>query len=511
MWSLLKLNEHVARMTKQPVTVVNVVSCLVFSIIFGHFYRIILHPRRVPPSVRHLVGLSLGFAFGWLCLKSDLLILVLICALCYILTCKIHPTAVHKVVFGVSFSILLVAQIYRMVLSYGTNHFDYTGRLMVIVQRLTYVAFSLHDGVGRKESELNDEQKKDKIEKPPSILEYFGYMFHYSGFLVGPSCTYVQYIDFIEGKDIERARSNSKGKRKDPSPWKFIRTKLLSSAFFAVGFGLISPRFNITLNGDPDFIGRTSFLRRIWYAWVSIAALRFKYYLAFALGELGLVSCGLGFSGYDEEGNEEWENARNLNAWNVEFPTSLKMVVDNWNVSTAKWLRRTVHARVPYQKAALTFATSVIWHGLYPGYFLVATASLLLNQVSKAVRRAYGHVYNDLSSIGQQILLLLQIAVNILLLTYCTIPFPLLTFDLGYQFFKSMHFFGHIVCCLGLVFFYMRSQPRPKPKEPTLSTSNTNHVIKPELQLTQERNGARLLNNNPLHLRQNQSHFKGSF
>jgi hypothetical protein len=52
------------------------------------------------------------------------------------------------------------------------------------------------------------------------------------------------------------------------------------------------------------------------------------------------------------------------------------------------------------------------------------------------VRRAFGHVYNDLSPIGQRALLFVQIAVNVILLTYCTIPFPLLRFDLGYQFLK---------------------------------------------------------------------------
>jgi len=46
--------------------------------------------------------------------------------------------------------------------------------------------------------------------KFPTLLEYFGYLFHFSGFLVGPTNTFREYIDFIEGKDIERALEESK-------------------------------------------------------------------------------------------------------------------------------------------------------------------------------------------------------------------------------------------------------------------------------------------------------------
>ena len=39
----------------------------------------------------------------------------------------------------------------------------------------------------------------------PSLLEYFGYMFHHSILLAGPLCTFNDYMDFIEGRDIARA------------------------------------------------------------------------------------------------------------------------------------------------------------------------------------------------------------------------------------------------------------------------------------------------------------------
>ena len=39
----------------------------------------------------------------------------------------------------------------------------------------------------------------------PSLLEYFGYLLNHSTLLVGPVCTFNDYMDFIEGRDIARA------------------------------------------------------------------------------------------------------------------------------------------------------------------------------------------------------------------------------------------------------------------------------------------------------------------
>ena len=45
----------------------------------------------------------------------------------------------------------------------------------------------------------------------PSPLEYFGYIFHHSMLLVGPVCTFKEYMDFIEGRDIARATEKVSG------------------------------------------------------------------------------------------------------------------------------------------------------------------------------------------------------------------------------------------------------------------------------------------------------------
>ena len=44
----------------------------------------------------------------------------------------------------------------------------------------------------------------------PSVPEYFAYLFHYSMLFAGPVCTFKDYMDFIEGKDIAAHQTKAK-------------------------------------------------------------------------------------------------------------------------------------------------------------------------------------------------------------------------------------------------------------------------------------------------------------
>ncbi len=74
--------------------------------------------------------------------------------------------------------------------------------LMVIVQKVTLAAWALHDGRARKFSELNADQKLQRIEVQPSPLEYLSYNFNFHTFLAGPSCTIQEYLCFMDGSNV---------------------------------------------------------------------------------------------------------------------------------------------------------------------------------------------------------------------------------------------------------------------------------------------------------------------
>lgn len=75
---------------------------------------------------------------------------------------------------------------------------------MVLTQKVTSLAFSLHDGLVRKSEELTPFQKQQLIRKVPNPLEYFSYVFHFHAVMVGPTILFADYIDFIEGKQFAK-------------------------------------------------------------------------------------------------------------------------------------------------------------------------------------------------------------------------------------------------------------------------------------------------------------------
>lgn len=56
---------------------------------------------------------------------------------------------------------------------------DITGPMMVGVQKITTLAFSLHDGAYRKEEELTPLQKKEAIKEVPTLLDYMSFLFNF--------------------------------------------------------------------------------------------------------------------------------------------------------------------------------------------------------------------------------------------------------------------------------------------------------------------------------------------
>ncbi|XP_078356464.1 membrane-bound glycerophospholipid O-acyltransferase 2-like, partial [Oculina patagonica] len=308
-------------------------------------------------------------------------------------------------------------------------------QLMLITVKVTYVAFSLHDGLGRKEDQLTKDQNEQSIKRVPSLLEYFGYMFHFSMLLAGPVCTFKDYMDFIEGRDI--ARATDKKTRKEPSPTNAVLTKLATSVLYMVVFSIMAKLFPFHLNADPDFIANNSLLWRITFAHFAMVNQRTKFYFVWTLADAVNNACGLGFYGYESSGRELWNRLTNINGLEIEKAADIRQMINNWNIQTNLWLKRTIYERVPYQRTFFTFATSVVWHGIYPGYFLVASSSLLLMAVTRKARLTYGHLFRDMSPIKTYLFEFLKwIVGNVILTSYCFVPFVFLRLDLSLIFYR---------------------------------------------------------------------------
>lgn len=105
-------------------------------------------------------------------------------------------------VMVVALAYLSCIHIHRQYYDYGSGSLDITGPLMIITQKVTSLAFSIHDGFTREEKDLTKSQKYHAIQQLPSALEYFAFMLHFQSLMAGPLVFYKDYIEFIEGQNI---------------------------------------------------------------------------------------------------------------------------------------------------------------------------------------------------------------------------------------------------------------------------------------------------------------------
>lgn len=97
---------------------------------------------------------------------------------------------------------LSIIHVHRIYYDYGSYSLDITGPLMIITQKVTLLAFSIHDGIARNTNELTKSQQFNAVRKLPSTLEFFAYVWHFQGLMAGPMVMYRDYIEFIEGANM---------------------------------------------------------------------------------------------------------------------------------------------------------------------------------------------------------------------------------------------------------------------------------------------------------------------
>lgn len=472
---------ELSRRTKFSIDKINFVFYMLLCLPLGVLFRIVFHPRRVSASARRLLGLVWGLALSWFCFSWEILILIGLSAVCYMFTSLANPAVVHRFVFIAAMGTLSVAHIYRQATNYGEHAVDFSGPLMLIVQKVTYIAFNLHDGIAREESDLTDEQRKEKLKKVPSLLEYFSYLFHYSTILAGPVCTFKEFNDFIDGSDIRPKKPGEK----EPSPLMDVLKKMLSGFLCVVILFLTGGHYPISKNADPKFIASEPFYWRVIYGWISGTVAKLRYYFAFKVAEAVNNMGGLGFNGYDENGKAKWNRVTNANILKIEFATSMKMMMDNWNISSALWLRRTVYERVTHHRTLAVFITSSVWHGFYPGYYMMFLTFGLMLEAGRMGRRVIRPYFQKTRALTIIYDVITCIATG-LCMAEGGVPFQLLELRLSIDYWRSLYFYAHIWCLLQILVcrgvgkrMYTR-HVETRPMRPESKEENKNWIYKLE-------------------------------
>ncbi|XP_072890646.1 lysophospholipid acyltransferase 2-like isoform X1 [Hemitrygon akajei] len=465
---LLPLSEWL----RLPIEQVNFAMCQVFGLFAAFLFRHYLHPSKTSHVIRHVVVTLLGLHFAFFCFGRYAIHFLVEVLLLYGVMVTVHIKNIHKYSFLVAMTYLTICQIIRVYILDGEEwSADFSGPLMVITQKVTKLAFELHDGLARDEEELNLSQKRLAVRRIPSLLEYISYNLNFMGILAGPLNSFNDYITFIEGRNFEVGETHlASGKQSkmsphnEPSSLHAVMWKMLICTLCVFIHLSLMEEFPVTYNNDDDFIMRRSMPVRLLYLYVSLLACRPKYYFAWTIADAVNNAAGFGFNGYDSRGKPRWDRTSNLNIANVEFATSMKMFIDNWNIQTALWLKEVCYDRCPFNRTLMTFLLSAVWHGVYPGYYFTFLTGMFMILAARAVRSnlrpyfltspAHKAFYDVVTWITTQIVV-----------SYTVAPFVLPFMDLSLKFYRSWYFGLHIVAIVLLLVLPKKPKCASKERE----------------------------------------------
>jgi lysophospholipid acyltransferase len=163
---------------------------------------------------------------------------------------------------------------------------------MLITSKVIMLFFDLYDGTKPLEN-LSDFQKKNCLKKKPTLFEFYGYIYFFPSFLVGPVFNMKEYLDFIDMSLFETVPNKKQPKSFIPSIKKF---------FIGLICGLITillgNKYGLEHFRENKFYENYNFLQRLGYLWLGTFACRWPYYYAWIVAEASCILCGIGFQCY---------------------------------------------------------------------------------------------------------------------------------------------------------------------------------------------------------------------
>ncbi|KAG0768655.1 hypothetical protein G6F62_007295 [Rhizopus arrhizus] len=258
----------------------------------------------------------------------------------------------------------------------GDTDLDYSGALMILTIKLSSFGFNVLDGrTTTRELSVHDQQMK--IVTYPTLIQYFGWVFFFAGFLAGPTCEYMDYIRFVEN-------------RVQTTTWYHSLRRFGKSLIFIIAVVYLAPTYNYFGALQSAWVTR-SFWYKMFFVQLSAFLTRCKYYGIWYLAEGASIMAGLGFNGYDSEGHPQWNKLTNTNVLSCEFAQSLKQLTENWNIGANHWLRHYVYLRSAHLGSAkstmVTYAISAMWHGFHPGFYIFFMSGSIFQLIGRQVRK----------------------------------------------------------------------------------------------------------------------------
>nr|XP_043608447.1 lysophospholipid acyltransferase 1-like [Erigeron canadensis] len=345
--------------------------------------------------------------------------------------------------------------------SWKEGGIDATGSMMVITLKVISCAINYNDGLLREEG-LSESQKKNRLIKLPSFLEFVGYCLSCGIHFAGPVFEMKDYLDWTERKGIW-----VESDKPSPSPCQPTIKALLQAGLCMWMYLYLEPQYPVSRLNDPIY-KNWPFMERLIYQYMCSFTARWKYYFIWSVSEGSMILSGLGFSGWTNSltPKARWDRAKNVDILGVEFAKSAVEIPLVWNIHVSSWLRHYVYDRLVQKgkrpgffQLLATQTISAIWHGIRPGYIIFFVQSALMISGSKTIYRWQQSVPSSKHGLKKMIMLT-NFAYTMLVLSYSSIGFIVLSLNETITSYGSVYHFGTIIPVVVIV---MGSLVTPKP------------------------------------------------
>lgn len=378
--------------------------------------------------------------------------------------------------FAVIMFMLSGAHLYRQFKSdvdFTKYALDITGPLMMLTMKLTSFAFDMYDSKrwylrripppppeetgkvplsqrGSKCPAIDSATKYPIIRKYPSFMEFLSYALLFPGLLTGPVVPFYEYRTFINRTyfaGVDTTQGALPG-RKRRALYLFTVACLFLGVYLA-----LQSTFKVDRVLDPSF-RKEPLWYRLYYVHMSNFVTRSKYFFAWMIAEGSYVIIGLGFR-LSAAKKPLWDRLENINPVRIETIPDFRTLVSSWNVCTNQWLNAYVYRRLlnyfgrnsgSARASLLTYIVSAVWHGFYPGYYLMFISSAWMTIVSRWI---YKNASWPFGSVSRRIVTYIPLFG---LIDYIMVPFVFLDFRRSWEYWRSVGFWGH--CVLGTLTFY---------------------------------------------------------
>lgn len=348
------------------------------------------------------------------------------------------------ITFFLGFGYLIGCHVYYMSGdAWKEGGIDATGALMVLTLKVISCAINYNDGL-LKEEKLREAQKKNRLIKLPSLIEYFGYCLCCGSHFAGPVYEMKDYLEWSEAKGIWSGPW--------PSPYIATLRAIIQAAICMALYLYLAPYHPLSRFTEPIY-QEWGFWKRLSYQYTSGFTARWKYYFIWSISEAAMIISGLGFSGWTESSpaKPKWDRAQNVDILGVELAKSSVELPLVWNIQVSTWLRHYVYERLiqmgkkpGFFQLLATQTVSAVWHGLYPGYIIFFVQSALMIAGSRAIYR-WQQALPSQMALAKQIMGFLNFVYTILILNYSCVGFMVLSMRETLASYGSVYYVGTVI------------------------------------------------------------------